>query len=424
MPKTIPSSWKAAWKATEGFLKNPGKSDRWTDRWTDLDSNERRRALRLFLGVLRHRGCLDAFYSRHLKKAPRARLLSLLLVAGFELKESDPSRWPQVVHAAVNCARQSLSLGESRLVNAVLRRLVTELEADSIDWKSSSHPEWLLKRWRGQFSEVETEALIEWNQCEAETWVRWRSREDEPPPVLVPTHISGFYRLDHGVGIDPLRTALSCGHAYIQDPFTRYPVDLLEPVAGGKYLDLCAAPGGKSIQILDRMSGTEGVLVACDVGESRCRMLRENLSRKGPDAKLLRADTLVADVRELSEPVFRQRELPSLYDGVLIDVPCSNTGVIGRRPEVRWLLSAQKIEELSSLQLELLRAASQWVRPGGRLVYSTCSLEQEENQQVVDRFLDLAGGEFSVESSRLSLPWKDLHDGGGAFLLTRGGAPG
>ena len=211
--------------------------------------------------------------------------------------------------------------------------------------------------------------------------------------------------------IDPL---LKGGKLYLQDPGTRLAVELLAPQAGEAVLDLCAAPGGKSLLIADAMK--TGRLVSMDLPNARIDRLKENLSRvTGVEVALVQAD-----VGDGAVAALREHKLPEAYDAVLIDVPCSNTGVMRHRADVKWRLQAGDFKKHPKQQLALLHAAARLVAPGGRLVYSTCSIDTEENEAVVKEFFNSrAGGPFKLEKSVQSLPWETGHDGAGAFLLRR-----
>jgi 16S rRNA (cytosine967-C5)-methyltransferase len=217
---------------------------------------------------------------------------------------------------------------------------------------------------------------------------------------------------------------LADGKIYLQDPAARLAVELLAPQAGETALDLCASPGGKSLLIADALAaaaapaGTApaGRVVAVDLPGARLERLKENLARvRGAEAVLA-----PGDVRQPGG-FLRERGLPGHFAAVLIDVPCSNTGVMRHRVDVKWRLREGDIGRHARQQAELLAAAARLVAPGGRLVYSTCSLEAEENENVVAAFLRGPGREFSREAQVWSRPWETGHDGAGAFRLRRAG---
>jgi len=200
------------------------------------------------------------------------------------------------------------------------------------------------------------------------------------------------------------------GFFYVQDPSTLLAVTELAPVAGESVLDLCAAPGGKTTFIAQRM-GNQGRVIAQDHNSQRLRLLEENCT---PSWHHLRWYWIRPGV----EPATMTG---AVYDRVLVDAPCSNTGVLRRRVDLRWRIRVEEIDRLQSGQSALLADAARQVGPGGTLVYSTCSLEPEENQRVVERFL-AERPEFKRESERELLPFKDGVDGAYVARLVR--APG
>jgi 16S rRNA (cytosine967-C5)-methyltransferase len=351
-----------------------------------------------------------------------------LFVAGYELIEAKGSPEAdglvaKIVHHAVEQTKTLASPAESRLVNAVVRKLVVALAgpapalgkaataADLAEY--FSHPEWLVQMWLKQFGPDATRQLLEWNQQPATVYARWRAAEEPVPEFLKPTAWAGFYEVESGkwTKVEPL---LRTGKLYLQDPGTRLAVGLLAPQTGETVLDVCAAPGGKSLLIADLMK--TGKVVAMDLPGARIDRLKENLARtKGVEVALVQVDVL-------AEPTLALREhgLPESFSAVLIDVPCSNTGVMRHRADVKWRLQEGDFKKHPKQQLALLHAAARLVAPGGRLVYSTCSIDAAENERVVAEFFNSrAGGPFKLETSVQSLPWVTGHDGAGAFLLRK-----
>jgi 16S rRNA (cytosine967-C5)-methyltransferase len=182
----------------------------------------------------------------------------------------------------------------------------------------------------------------------------------------------------------------------MQDPSTLLAVHELDPQPGETILDLCAAPGGKTTFIAQRMNN-EGKIVANDIAPDRLKLIKENCARLGV--------TCVETTQNLE---FKTQN--SKFDRILIDAPCSNTGVMRRRVDLRWLIQPPEIERLRAAQLILLKQAATVLKPGGILVYSTCSLEPEENSEVVKEFLAANAG-FKLETERQLLPFADGVDG-------------
>ena len=412
---------------------------RWLDRRERADAlldalprtiagSERARTQHLVLGVIRHSGRIDAALGRLISHPPRFSTRAVLFIAGFELIEAtadnDSGRVAKIVHHAVDQTKVLASPAEARLVNAVVRKLAPLMATPAPTLNLSpdelgeyfSHPAWLVRSWLAQFGPESTRALLEWNQRPATVYARWRADvSTEPPPdFLKPTAWEGTYEVTsgHWPEVEPL---LKAGKLYLQDPSTQLPAKLLAPQAGETVLDLCAAPGGKSLLLADTMKS--GRLVAVDLPGPRIDRLKENLSRVvGVEAALVQADAL-----ENLAVVLREHRLPLEYSAVLVDVPCSNTGVMRHRVDVKWRLQAGDFKKHPQQQLSLLHSAARMVSPGGRLVYSTCSIDAEENEQVVRAFLaSKAGGPFALDKSVISRPWTTGHDGGAAFLLRRG----
>ena len=429
-----------AWAAAARLIS------RWLDRHQRVDElfealppglvgADRARCQHLVFGVVRHFGRLDAELRRLVAHAPRFETRAVLLLAGFELIEgagedqaAADGLTAKIVHHAVEQAKTLASPAEARLVNAVVRKLAVALAKQpppklaeaAVLAEYFSHPEWLVRRWLTQAGAEPTRRLLEWNQQPATVYARWRGPAGSvPPDWFKPTPWPGFHEVPSGRWPD-VEQLLKDGKIYLQDPATRLSVELLAPQAGETVLDVCAAPGGKSLLIADTLlrvggAGT-GRVVAVDLPGPRIERLKQNLSRaEGVDVALVQGDVLGGEYR-----LFDDHRLPTEYSAVLLDVPCSNTGVMRHRVDVKWRLQERDFAQHARQQLSLLHAAARLVAPGGRLVYSTCSIDPEENAQVLKNFFESrAGGPFKLETSVTSLPWETGHDGAGAFLLRR-----
>jgi 16S rRNA (cytosine967-C5)-methyltransferase len=421
-----------AWTAAARLLA------RWLDQRERLDTlieslpstlvgAERARCQHLVFGVVRHFGRIDTALARLVAHPPRFSTRAVLCIAGFELIEATGSPAAdglvaKIVHHAVEQAKKLSSPAEARLVNAVVRKLAADLGTSPPEKIATaevladffSHPLWLVERWLGQFGPESTRQLLEWNQHPATVYARWRATGEPPPDFLKPAAWSGFFEVasGHWREVEPL---LKAGKLYLQDPATRLAVDLLAPESGQTVLDVCAAPGGKSLMIADRMK--VGKLIAIDVPGARIKRLAENLSRvDGVDVALVQMDFLENPGRHLKS----DHGLPDGYDSILLDVPCSNTGVMRHRVDVKWRLQPGDFAKHAVQQQALLHAAARLVNPGGRLVYSTCSIDTEENERVIKAFFDSrAGGPFTLSETKQSWPWTSGHDGVSVFLLKR-----
>jgi len=316
-------------------------------------------------------------------------------------------------HAAVN--ETVNAAGRSRtVVNAVLRRYLREEKQliESLDGAPvgvrHSHPEILVTRWTRQFGESDTAALCEWNNHPADILVRVNELKVSVGEL---TRAGGGQPMD----IHPLMlkmdklpiTWIVSGLCYVQDPSTLMACELLAPQPGERVLDACAAPGGKTSYLAQLMKN-EGQIVACDVSADRLARMRENLERLSvTNVEIRMADWLQTPPREKEK-----------FDRILIDAPCSNTGVIRRRVDVRWRLNRDDFTRMPKMQMGLIKNLAGLLKPGGALVYSTCSMEPEENDDVVRR-VEREAPELKFRKSRQTLPFRDNIDGAFAALFTR-----
>lgn len=420
--------WTAAVRLLSRWLDQHERLDELLEALpSTLSGVERARCQHLVFGVIRHFRRIDAALARLVAHPPRFSTRAILFVAGFELIEASTGQTTEglvakIVHHAVEQTKGLASPAEARLVNAVVRKLAAVFaaqtppvagERDADAWgEYYSHPTWLVRHWIDQFGGEATRRLLEWNQQPAAVYARWRSETEAVPSFFRPTRWPGFHEIPsgHWREVEPL---LKSGKLYLQNPGTRLAIDALNPQSGETILDLCAAPGGKSVFIADRMK--QGRLVAVDLPGARIDRLKDNLSRtQGVDVALVQAD-LTAD---LAEQLRAHHNLPTRYDAVLIDVPCSNTGVMRHRADVKWRLQEGDFKKHAEQQLGLLHAAARFVAPGGRLVYSTCSIEADENEGVVRQFFESrAGSPFLLQKKEQSFPWEREHDGAGVFVL-------
>lgn len=416
------TGWDAAVMLTEAYLSANLKADQVLGQLPEDFIGERRASCQsLFLGALRHGHRARAAYEPMLRKPPRPLIKAILLVASYEFLSEPEDRHPKIVHHAVERSKRLANRFEQGFLNAVLRKLPKALSGISRESEPAdffSHPRWLVNRWNEEFGEDNTNALFAWNQQIPEKYIKLYEAIEDLPPSLETTEWPNFYKILSGADwkteIEPL---LNKGTAYIKDPSTRLAPELLAPKSGEDVLDLCAAPGGKAYDLAHLMA-RKGRIVAVDLPGNRIGRLKENLDNL--QTENLQCELLESDVLELNEEAFEAHQLPINYDCVMLDAPCSNTGVIQRRTDVKWRLQESDIAECATLQLELLTKASEFVKPGGRLVYSTCSIEQQENTDVVERFLTSEPGRnFRKLDAAISYPWETGHDGAGAFLLER-----
>jgi len=422
-----PTAWPAAARLIARWLERRERVDELLDTLgNSLTGVERARCQHLVFGVVRHFGRIEAALNRLIAHPPRFSTRGVLFIAGFEFIESgnksvEEGMVAKIVHHAVEQTKRLASPAEARLVNAVSRKLAVELAAPPPPKLASaeilaeyfSHPDWLVRRWLAQFGAEATRALLEWNQQPAPVYARWRADGEVPPAWMKPTQWATFYEIEsgHWSKVEPL---LRAGKIYLQDPATRLAVELLAPQPTEVVLDACAAPGGKSLLIADALQ--QGKVIAMDLPGTRIDRLKENLSRLPPTVGVA---LVQADLRESAGAMLKEHGLSQAFLAVLLDVPCSNTGVMRHRVDVKWRLQEGDFTKHPRQQLALLAAAARLVAPGGRLVYSTCSLEREENEELVKEFLADRHGQWTQEAQLISRPWETGHDGAAAFLLRR-----
>ena len=345
---------------------------------------ERALVQELFFGCIRQKLALEFLISQCADKSPRRSVATILALGLYQLVFM---RVPAhaAVHETVELAKKHASPAEVKFVNAVLRRADPAALAKAGPWVRLSHPRWLWER--------HDDAWCEWNNTPPPVYVRG----SKPwPGVLEPT---AFHPLCYQV-LDAKRFFESPGNYYVQDPSTLIAVDVLDPQPGESILDMCAAPGGKTTYIAEKMQN-RGKIIAADSSNVRLGLVTENCRRLGVEI----VSTLACEGTRL-ERCLRG----SKFDRVLLDAPCSNTGVLRRRVDLRWRIREEEVKRLAALQTNLLVVAAELTKPGGVLVYSTCSLESEENERVVEQFL---GGhpEFTLETTRSSVPPRDGMDG-------------
>ena len=375
----------------------------------------------LVCGVVRWQAALDRLIARRTTpgREQRPALQNLLRLGLYQLFWLDRIPPHAAVHETVEQAKRAGYHTQAGFINAVLRgylREADEIKKILADMKISqpalgwSHPEWLVEKWRQQFGAENLQPLLAWNNTPPKTFARVntlktdaarlveRWREENVEYDFVTRDWTGENLAFELQAHPPLNSLGSFrdGWFYLQDPSTLLAPMLLAPQAGENILDACAAPGGKTT-FLAQLKANSGKITAADNEPNRLRLVKENCARLGVTC----VETIEA--AKLSAP-----EL--MFDRILIDAPCSNTGVLRRRVDLRWRIQAAEILRLQRTQLDLLNQAATKLKPGGVLVYSTCSLEPEENSQTVKQFL-AAHQNFTLETERQLLPFADGVDG-------------
>jgi 16S rRNA (cytosine967-C5)-methyltransferase len=422
-----------------------------------LSPKDRALCQELVYGVVRWQATLDWLITR--KTTPgrnqKPALQNLLRLGLYQIFWLDRIPNHAAVNETVEQAKQSGFGPQAGFVNAMLRGYLREFDATKAllaELKATqphlgySHPEWLVTRWQKRWGPEKAAQLMDWNNTPPKTYARINTlkfltspvqdvhnpAKAEQPETGAPRRSvrAAFESLrlkdsgalltqwrDENIDYDFVRrdwfeenlmfelkshpslarlASFQQGYFYIQDPSTLLAIWELSPHPGETILDLCAAPGGKLTYIAQLMRN-EGHLVAHDTSDDRLKLVQENCVRLG-----------VTCVEPLSNSKFKIQN--SKFDKVLVDAPCSNTGVMRRRVDLRWRIRPDEMDRLRATQLALLRQAAAHLKAGGTLVYSTCSLEPEENQDVIQEFLRSESG-FRLENERELLPFTHATDG-------------
>jgi 16S rRNA (cytosine967-C5)-methyltransferase len=401
-----------------------------------LVDEDRRLCRELAFGVLRNRAALDWLIARRTDgRAQKPALQAILRLGVYQLFFLDRIPDHAAVNESVELARASGGRPQAGFVNALLRGLLREKDecraalaelrksSPDIAW---SQPRWLVDRWTSSLAPDELDTLLRWNNTPPDTFARinllrttaanqidrWKAEGVEAEPFSADwAEPDTLFVLRRHPPLESLPSFREGGF-YIQDPSTLLAVSLLDPKPGDRVLDLCAAPGGKTAYIAQRMQNS-GTIVAHDSNAERLKMVRENCDRLGiSNVSCSAGGNAGTPPSELAKSSF--------YDRVLIDAPCSNTGVLRRRVELRWRIRPEEISRLAAVQSSLLDQVAPWIKPGGTLVYSTCSLEPEENAELVAKFLG-THPEFRETNSRALHPARDRVDGAFAVRLEKAG---
>ena len=325
------------------------------------------------------------------KNWPKGELEALLYVGAAQILYMPGVPDFAAVNETVEAAKSSSNRAIAKVVNAVLRNMLRQRDKIEQNLASAplaereSFPGALVRRWISRFGDEGAARLCAWH--------------NEPAKTFLARRDGSFTELERSVKVADV-SGYGEGEFIVQDPATALAIELMDIHEGERVLDVCAAPGGKCIQMAWR--GAD--VTACEVNPARRRRLQENLSRVGVEVALFDGvGSLPASAR---------------FKKVLVDVPCSNTGVLRRRVDARWNWSEEKLASLVALQAEILSAAAKRVEEGGTLVYSTCSNEIEENNLQVQAFLK-RHPEFSLVGEKESVPFESGHDGAYAAALVK-----
>jgi 16S rRNA (cytosine967-C5)-methyltransferase len=422
---------RAGGEFTENLLENALASAR-------LSSADRGLCQEIVYGVVRWQAALDWLIARKTNgREQKSGLQNLLRLGLYQVFWLDRIPDHAAVHETVELAKHGGFGQQAGFINAVLRGYLREFDETKkllADLKVSqpalgwSHPEWLVDRWRKNFGAEKTAELLEWNNTPPKNFARVNTLKTDAGKLVEKWREENveydFVRHDwleenlvFELKSHPSLNSLASfrdGWFYVQDPGTLLAARELGAQPGETILDLCAAPGGKTT-FLAQLMHNEGKIAGSDISEERLKLIRENCARLGvtcAEPILSSAFSLSASASSsgATAPKRSKGGQPSAFDRILVDAPCSNTGVMRRRVDLRWRIQPEEILRLQQMQLDLLNIAATKLNPGGVLVYSTCSLEPEENGEVVKEFLR-AHTDLELENARELLPFADNVDG-------------
>jgi len=348
----------------------------------DLSPLDRNLVTEIVMGVLRWRSVLDETIARFSFTPFRKLDLEVLIALRMGVYQKQfLTKIP--AHASVNetveLVKHAKKTSAAGLVNAVMRKVksaaydprTSQLAGTAYLSSALAHPKWIVERWSQHFGADQARLICEYDQRIPAAALRLNSAEDEAVLAsnntqLAPGVLMKNARIATGGDLDP--KLLQSHHIAIQDEGSQLIAALIGP--GQRILDCCAAPGSKTAAIASRQP--ESKIVAAELHAHRAALLRKLVPQE--NVQVLTADAI--DLPYKAE-----------FDRVLADVPCSGTGTLARNPEIKWKLKPEDLVDLQSRQIAILSAAMNYLQPGGKLVYSTCSLEPEENEQVVDACL-------------------------------------
>jgi 16S rRNA (cytosine967-C5)-methyltransferase len=366
----------------------------------DLPRSDAGLVTELVYGTIQRMNTLDYYMSQFLSKGTKKLepwVRQLLRLSFYQIVFLDRIPPHAAVNEAVTIAGKRGHKGISGMVNAVLRNALRNPELLQIPKGlrpveeislAYSHPQWLVRRWLRQFGEETTRLLCESNNQPPSSSIRvnrirtttealtsaLREQGYEPAQsMLAPDGLTveGGGNMAHASGFEQ-------GLYSIQDESSMLVAEMLMPESGMRVLDCCAAPGGKTTHIAEKMKD-QGEIIACDIHEHKKKLIEAQAERLGLQS--IHAET--QDARQLA-----QLYKPESFDRILLDAPCSGFGVIRRKPDLKWTKTEADIMAIAGVQRELLDEVAALLKPGGVLVYSTCTLDPEENEQMVERFLN------------------------------------
>ncbi|HEY9188583.1 MAG TPA: 16S rRNA (cytosine(967)-C(5))-methyltransferase RsmB [Ignavibacteria bacterium] len=382
------------------LIENEFKSD-------NLNDKDKKLLNELTNGVIRNKLRIDwvikQFYKGDFIKINPV-IKNTLRVAIYQFLFCDKIPEYAIVNEAVESIKLAINEKQSKLVNAILRNILRQKDKisfpdpdkDRIQYLSvyHSHPDWLVKRWVDRYGYDSTEIMLVHNNKPKDTSIRinfLKTNREKVELELISkkikferTELSDRFLTIKNIGELSTLELFTNGEIYVQDISAGLPVILLDPKEGERIIDFCAAPGGKTTFIAEIMKN-KGEIIAIDVYDKRLKILDENSNRLGISI----IKSIAYDARTVSLDI---------ADRVLVDAPCSGFGTLSKKPDIKWKQNWQQVEKLNQLQYEILCNASRHVKAGGVLVYSTCTIEPEENENIISKFLE-SHTNFEIENA-------------------------
>ncbi len=374
----------------------------------NIKLDDRNRVIVLTREILRWKSRLDWYIEKHLNtpfNKLQTQLLSILEMGTYELMFDEKVPDYASINSAVEIAKQQINKKASGLVNAIHRKIsvdnFTDKPEEIEDYQWYSFPRWLFNKWNQQFGFKNTVQLANHFNAPQPLIIRRNNikisgddfEKNIPDDVKIESldNSDKFYVVKKGGSLLKKHDSFKRGEFSFQDRASGMVVEVLDPRPNEVILDVCAAPGTKSNYIAELMGG-KGTIYAYDVAKDRIELAKNDSKRLG-NGNIIFAQE---DATKSEFPV---------ADRVLIDAPCTGTGTIGRRPDIKWRRTPEHLKKITQLQKSILNNVHRFVKPGGVLVYATCSIEHEENWEVVDAFLKFHN-DFKVVSIGNQLPEK------------------
>ena len=414
-------------------------------------TDEKQRATDLVFGTIRNRCAIDMIIAEFAdcptERIP-AKLLNIIRIGVYELIYSPATAEYAVVNEAVENAKTIAGTKQAGFVNAVLRQIIRHIknrqvplsQADAertlpatastscefdirflpvpeqkpADYLSSafSLPKWLVADWLAEFGLEKTKQICSASNRRASIYIRPNRLKTTTQEITEKFHQAGIdfeivdgsmMKIKSPAAVTQL-PGFAEGMFVVQDITASQPVSILKPQPGWTILDLCAAPGVKTTQLAE-FTGDKAKIIATDIDSRRLKKVKENTVRLG-----------IGSVGIIAYEQLRRKAAEiAPFDAVLLDVPCSNTGVLSKRPEARYRVNPKAVKELAKTQSKLLGTAAKMLKPNGKICYSTCSIQKDENRRLVKDFLQ-KNPNFKLGFEQLTLPSAEKFDCDGGYV--------